>query len=130
VFVGASTFGGDFRMQTGNGEDAVDIGGPVRAITVRQFRVVPVVDQNGHVFKLLEAIQAVFVVKGGPATFHGNVTALFGQDDDSLTLATRAKVDFKKSALFDGENGINKADVSESNLSAAPTFTHFQVNAV
>ncbi len=130
VFVGESSFGGDFRLATGNSFDAVDIGGPVRAITVEQFRIVPVVDQNGHVTNLLEAVQAVFVVRGGPVTFRGNVTALFGQDDDTLTLATRAKVNFKKSALFDGQDGSNSADVGVSNLPVGPTFAHFQVNAV
>jgi hypothetical protein len=130
VFVGEATFGGDFRLGTGNSFDAVDIGGPVRAITVMQFRIVPVVDQSGHVTNLLEAIQAVFVARGGPVTFHGHVTALFGQDDDTLTLATRAQVDFKKGALFDGQDGSNRAEVGTSNLHTAPTFAHLQVNAI
>jgi hypothetical protein len=130
VFVGESSFGGDFRLQTGNGEDAVDIGGPVREITLTQFRVVPEVDQNGHVSERLVAVQAVFVVRGGPATFRGHVSALFGEGDDTLTLATYAKVNFKKGALFDGQDGSNTADVSASNLPSVPTFANFQVNAV
>jgi hypothetical protein len=130
VFLGESSFGDRFRLRTGSGDDSVDIGGPVRAITVMQFRIVPVVDQNGHVSEVLEAIQAVFVVRGGPVTFHRDVTAFFGEGDDELTLATRAEVTFKKFALFDGQDGTNVADVTASNLSAAPTFVHFQVNAV
>jgi hypothetical protein len=130
VFVGESSFGDDFRLRTGQGDDAVSIGGPARTITVKQFRVVQVVDENGHVSKKLAAVQAIFVIGGGPVTFRRDVTAFLGEGDDALTLATRARVDFKKDALFDGQEGSNTADVSRSNLSAAPTFAHFQVNAV
>lgn len=130
VFVGESTFGGPFLLSTGKGNDAVYIGGPAVQYTVTQFRIVTFVDQNGNVVKRLVPVNEVFVAGGGPVTFGGNVTALFGDGDDTLTLATDAEVKFKKGALFDGQGGSNSANVDTNNLPAKPTFAHFQVNAV
>ena len=130
VFVGESTFGGPFLLSTGKGNDAVSIGGPAAQYTVTQFRVVTFVDQNGNVVKRLVPVNIVFVAGGGPVTFGGNVTALFGDGDDTLTLATDAEVKFEKGALFDGQGGSNSANVDTNNLPAKPKFAHFQVNAV
>jgi hypothetical protein len=132
VFVNGTTFGGAFRLRTGDEADAVAVGTRGIVTLARLVAEEVVIIQNGVpvVVTRLKLVPEQILAAGAPVTFRGKVKMDLGDGADALRLALDAFVTFEKEATLDGGRGDNTAAVRFANLPALPTFRHFQVTSI
>ncbi|HQZ68682.1 MAG TPA: hypothetical protein PLY87_26525 [Planctomycetaceae bacterium] len=125
VYFANATFGRRFQARTGGGNDMLGLGTTRFDFGYEQRYGVVAINDEGAINIEQRSETRAATVAAGSVTFNGRVRINLGSGDDTLELATGAKVTFRKFAKINGRKGQNTANINHANVVNSPKLRHF-----